>query len=101
MYRVFVLWKPEMVDAQFNRRMRKTACPVVWKGHGVQSPVPPSDQKTIRLVDSCPWKNDFHVDRVPPFVNGSNGIRSSQRIRVVPESHAPGPERLPFHALCL
>ena len=23
---------------KFNRRMRKTACPVVWKGHGAQSP---------------------------------------------------------------
>ena len=45
MDRVFVLWKPEMVDAQFKRRMRKTACPVVWKGHGVKSPVPPSDQE--------------------------------------------------------
>ena len=32
-----------MTFAGFNRRMRKTACPVVWKGHGVQSPVPPSD----------------------------------------------------------
>ena len=33
-----------MTSAGFNRRMRKTACPVVWKGHGVQLPVPPSDQ---------------------------------------------------------
>jgi len=24
--------------AGFNRRMRKTACPVVWEGHGAQSP---------------------------------------------------------------
>jgi hypothetical protein len=40
-----------MTSAGFNRRMRKTACPVVWKGHGVQSPVPPSDQTVeIRFV---------------------------------------------------
>jgi hypothetical protein len=26
--------------AGFNRRMRKTACPVVWEGHGAQSPRP-------------------------------------------------------------
>ena len=26
--------------AGFNRRMRKTACPVVWEGHGAQSPCP-------------------------------------------------------------
>ncbi len=44
MYHVFVLQTSEMTDAQFNRRMRKTACPVVWKGHGVQLPVTPSDQ---------------------------------------------------------
>ena len=33
-----------MTFAGFNRRMRKTARPVVWKGYGVQLPVPPSDQ---------------------------------------------------------
>jgi len=44
-YHVFVLQTSEMTDAQFNRRMRKTACPVVWKGHGVQLPVTPSDPK--------------------------------------------------------
>ena len=33
-----------MTFAGFNRRMRKTARPVVWKGHGVQFPVPPSNQ---------------------------------------------------------
>ena len=27
-------------EAWINRRMRKTACPVVWKGHGAQSPWP-------------------------------------------------------------
>jgi len=32
-----------MTFAGFNRRMRKTARPVVWKGYGVQLPVPPSD----------------------------------------------------------
>ena len=42
-YRAIVLPMPGRAEAQFNRRMRKTACPVVWKGHGVQSPVPPSD----------------------------------------------------------
>jgi len=39
-----------MTSAGFNRRMRKTACPVVWKGHGVQLPVPPSDLKQLRLT---------------------------------------------------
>ena len=34
-----------MTFAGFNRRMRKTARPVVWKGYGVQFPVPPSDQQ--------------------------------------------------------
>ena len=34
-----------MTFAGFNRRMRKTARPVVWKGYGVQLPVPPSDQR--------------------------------------------------------
>lgn len=27
-----------MTPARVNRRMRKPACPVVWKGHGAQSP---------------------------------------------------------------
>jgi hypothetical protein len=34
----------KLTPALFNRRMRKTACPVVWKGHGVQIPVTPSNQ---------------------------------------------------------
>ena len=50
-YHAFVLQMSEMTDAQFNRRMRKTACPVVWKGHGVQLPVPPSDQKSRKQED--------------------------------------------------
>jgi hypothetical protein len=29
-----------MTFAGFNRRMRKTARPVVWKGHGAKSPCP-------------------------------------------------------------
>jgi hypothetical protein len=29
-----------MTSAGFNRRMRKTACPVVWKGRGAKSPCP-------------------------------------------------------------
>jgi hypothetical protein len=28
----------QVTGACFNRRMRKTARPVVWKGHGAQSP---------------------------------------------------------------
>jgi len=43
-----------MTDAQFNRRMRKTACPVVWKGHGVQLPVTPSDQPTMATENMKP-----------------------------------------------
>ena len=42
-----------MTFAGFNRRMRKTARPVVWKGYGVQFPVPPSDQP-IRLAVAAP-----------------------------------------------
>ena len=41
-----------MTFAGFNRRMRKTARPVVWKGYGVQLPVPPSDQFPIRTIRS-------------------------------------------------
>ena len=33
-----------LTTAGFNRRMRKTACPVVWKGCGVQLPSAPSNQ---------------------------------------------------------
>ncbi len=29
-----------MTPAVSNRRMRKTACPVVWKGHGAKAPCP-------------------------------------------------------------
>ena len=32
-----------LTSAGFNRRMRKTACPVVWKGCGVQLPSAPSN----------------------------------------------------------
>jgi len=28
----------QLTVAGFNRRMRKTARPVVWKGHGAKSP---------------------------------------------------------------
>jgi len=28
------------IEAAFNRRMRKTARPVVWEGAGAQSPAP-------------------------------------------------------------
>ena len=37
-----------MTTAGFNRRMRKTACPVVWKGCGVQLPSAPSNQRPLR-----------------------------------------------------
>ena len=36
-----------LTTAGFNRRMRKTACPVVWKGCGVQLPSAPSNQKNL------------------------------------------------------
>ena len=42
-----------MTFAGFNRRMRKTARPVVWKGYGVQLPVPPSD----------PWECGWRLGR--------------------------------------
>jgi hypothetical protein len=32
-----------LTSAGFNRRMRKTARPVVWKGCGVQLPAAPSN----------------------------------------------------------
>ena len=33
-----------LTSAGFNRRMRKTARPVVWKGCGVKLPSAPSNQ---------------------------------------------------------
>ena len=36
-----------LTTAGFNRRMRKTACPVVWKGCGVQLPSAPSNQSGV------------------------------------------------------
>ena len=39
-----------MTFAGFNRRMRKTARPVVWKGYGVQFPVPPSDPNRQAVI---------------------------------------------------
>jgi hypothetical protein len=41
-----------LTSAGFNRRMRKTACPVVWKGCGVKLPSAPSNQR-IFSVASC------------------------------------------------
>ena len=35
--------KEMLTSAGFNRRMRKTARPVVWKGCGVQLPAAPSN----------------------------------------------------------
>ena len=49
-----------MTSAGFNRRMRKTACPVVWRGHGVQSPVPPSDQGQKSNQDGVFWRAGLH-----------------------------------------
>ena len=44
-----------LTSAGFNRRMRKTACPVVWKGCGVQLPSAPSNPgKTITPLLSAP-----------------------------------------------
>ena len=66
-YHVFVLQTSEMTDAQFNRRMRKTACPVVWKGHGVQLPVTPSDHsKEPRPTGAVTAKPDSRAG----FLNG-------------------------------
>jgi hypothetical protein len=40
-----------MTSAGFNRRMRKTACPVVWKEHGAKSPCshPITKRRCIRM----------------------------------------------------
>jgi hypothetical protein len=38
-----------MTSAGFNRRMRKTARPVVWKGPEAQSPCPHPILKTGRI----------------------------------------------------
>ena len=54
MYHAVALQKPGMVEAQFNRRMRKTACPVVWEGAGNQSgpdPINFYDRFVIDLTD--------------------------------------------------
>ena len=39
-----------LTSAGFNRRMRKTACPVVWKGCGVQLPSAPSNQNESKII---------------------------------------------------
>ena len=36
-----------VTSAVSNRRMRKTACPVVWKGHGVKPRVPIRSLKNV------------------------------------------------------
>jgi hypothetical protein len=38
-----------LTSAGFNRRMRKTACPVVWKGCGVKLPSAPSNLEGAAL----------------------------------------------------
>jgi FkbM family methyltransferase len=40
-----------LTTAGFNRRMRKTACPVVWKAHGAQSPWAHPIEPNSRLHD--------------------------------------------------
>ncbi len=39
-----------LTTAGFNRRMRKTACPVVWKGCGVQLPSAPSNHQIFSVA---------------------------------------------------
>ena len=39
-----------MTSAGFNRRMRKTACPVVWKEHGAKSPCSHPIKHTCRAT---------------------------------------------------
>ena len=46
-----------LTSAGFNRRMRKTACPVVWKGCGVQLPSAPSNLDMNRLTYSYAMRN--------------------------------------------
>ena len=41
----------QLTVARFNRRMLKTACPVVWEGRGAQSPRP--DPIYGRLWSQC------------------------------------------------
>ena len=79
MYHVFVLQMSEMTNAQFNRRMRKTACPVVWKGHGVQLPVTPSDQAD-RLSFPLPIRVCSRLVDVGR-TSASGGIRARHRGR--------------------
>ena len=38
-----------LTSAGFNRRMRKTACPVVWKGCGVKLPSAPSNPSDSKI----------------------------------------------------
>ncbi len=52
-----------MTSAGFNRRMRKTACPVVWKGHGAKLPVSPSDPFTCTVYHAL--GSNCLLDRVP------------------------------------
>ncbi len=65
-----------MTSAGFNRRMRKTACPVVWKGHGVKSPVPPSDAGTAGCRLACPVVWDPWLLGLYPISHGNPIARS-------------------------
>jgi len=58
-----------MTFAGFNRRMRKTARPVVWKGYGVQLPVPPSD----------PWECGWRLGRAVWLRPPGLGLNSPAR----------------------
>ncbi len=66
-----------MTSAGFNRRMRKTACPVVWKGHGAKSPCPHpiSNGTGCHCVTRCAWGREAECYRsmrtVPDGGNGS------------------------------
>ncbi len=51
-----------MTSAGFNRRMRKTACPVVWKGCGAQSPQPHPIRGTVDPISlNANWLRRFIV----------------------------------------
>ena len=56
-----------MISAGFNRRMRKTACTVVWKDHGLK----------------CPWS---HPIRVLKKIHGTGKQGTAARVTPVSKS---------------
>ena len=101
-YHVFVLQMSEMTNAQFNRRMRKTACPVVWKGHGVQLPVTPSDHRngyrkyeTALVATSGTEKSFPHCGKLFSIVWKTPQARENEAKWGAKKSQAQGP------ALCV